>query len=115
MQGHYILYANEFTLLKRLNKRFRRGDTWEKGNIERCINAFDNYITEHKIITDEKSIDDVVKENAEKSGVAPLADTFYTANEDNHFCCGVQINGTYQKTPFVHYYWSKLCRQIYDF
>jgi hypothetical protein len=45
---HYILYASKTILLKRLNKRLRRGDIWAKRNIDRCINAFDNYITETK-------------------------------------------------------------------
>lgn len=71
---HFILYASKTTLLKRLNKRLRRGDTWAKRNIERCINAFDNYITEFRIITDEKSIDDVVEEIAEESGLTLLPD-----------------------------------------
>jgi len=71
---HFILYANRATLLKRLNRRIERGDTWAKRNIDRCINAFDNYITEMKIMTDDKSIDDVVEEIAEKSGLTLLPD-----------------------------------------
>lgn len=71
---HYILYANKTTLLKKLNRRLQRGDTWAKRNIDRCINAFDNHITEIKIITDEKSIDDVVEEIADKSGINLLPD-----------------------------------------
>ena len=69
---HYILYANKATLLKRLNKRFDRGETWGKRNIDRCIHAFDHEITETKIMTDDKSIDEVVEEIAEKSGLTLL-------------------------------------------
>jgi len=71
---HFILYAGKTTLQKRLNKRLERGETWGKRNIDRCIYAFDNYITETKIITDEKSIDDIVEEIAEKSGLVLIPD-----------------------------------------
>ena len=71
---HFILYASKATLLKRLNKRFEGGRTWAKRNIDRCIHAFDHVITETKIMTDEKSIDDVVEEIAAKSGVTLLPD-----------------------------------------
>lgn len=71
---HFILYAHKTTLLKRLNRRLERGETWAKRNIDRCIHAFDNHITEIKIITDEKSIDEVVEEIADQSGVNLLPD-----------------------------------------
>lgn len=71
---HYILYASKETLLKRLNMRIRTGDTWAKRSIDRCINAFDNYIMEEKIMTDEKSIDDIVEEIAKKSNLNLILD-----------------------------------------
>lgn len=43
-------------------------------HIDRCIHAFDHVITETKIMTDEKSIDDVVEEIAAKSGITLLPD-----------------------------------------
>lgn len=66
---HYILYADKETILNRLNKRLRRGDTWAKSQIDQCIYAFNNDITEEKIITDNRSIDSVVDEIAKKSGL----------------------------------------------
>jgi len=72
---HYILYADKETILKRLNKRFERGDTWAKSQIDRCIYAFNHAITEEKIITDNKSIDSVVDEIAKKSALTLLPDS----------------------------------------
>lgn len=71
---HYILYAEKDTLEKRLNKRLERGDTWAKTQIDRCIYAFNHSIKEEKIITDNKSIDNIVEELAEKSGLTLLSD-----------------------------------------
>lgn len=71
---HYILYAGKETLLKRLNKRLERGDTWAKAQIDRCIYAFDNDITEEKIITDGRSIDSIVEEIVGRSGLTLSAD-----------------------------------------
>ncbi|MDX8046767.1 AAA family ATPase [Gracilibacillus sp. S3-1-1] len=71
---HYILYADKSTLLKRLNKRLERGETWAKSQIDPCIEIFNTEITEEKIITDNKSIDSVVEEIAKRSGVNLLPD-----------------------------------------
>lgn len=71
---HYILYANRETLLKRLNKRLKRGETWAKAQIDSCIEAFDKKITEEKIITDNRSIDYVVEEIAKRSQLTLLPD-----------------------------------------
>jgi hypothetical protein len=57
-----------------LDKRISRKDTCAKSNIDHCIKAFDNDIIESKIITDEKSIDDVVEEIAEKSELTIIPD-----------------------------------------
>ncbi|WP_368654971.1 AAA family ATPase [Ornithinibacillus sp. 4-3] len=71
---HFILYADKNTLLKRLNKRLERGETWAKSQIDRCIEVFNTEITEEKIITDNKSIDFVVEEIAKRSGMSLLLD-----------------------------------------
>ncbi len=61
-------------VLKRLNKRLERGETWAKSQIDSCIKVFDTEITEEKIITDNRNIDYVVKEIAKRSGVTLLLD-----------------------------------------
>ncbi|MGJ0846324.1 AAA family ATPase [Tissierella praeacuta] len=71
---HYILYADKETILKRLNKRLERGETWAKSKIDRCIEVFNTEITEEKIITDNRSIDYVVEEIAKRSGITLLPD-----------------------------------------
>lgn len=71
---HYILYANKETILKRLNKRLARGETWAKTQVDRCIHAFNHEITEEKIVTDNKSVDAVVEEIATRSELPILPD-----------------------------------------
>ena len=71
---HYILYADKATLIKRLNKRLARGETWAKAQIDRCLHAFNTDITEHRIVTDSRSVDSIVEEIAERSGIALLPD-----------------------------------------
>lgn len=71
---HYILYADKTTILKRLNKRLERGETWAKAQVDRCIHAFNTEITEEKIITDDKSVDEVVEEIAYRSNLKLLPD-----------------------------------------
>ncbi|WP_066190463.1 MULTISPECIES: AAA family ATPase [Gracilibacillus] len=71
---HYILYADKNTLLKRLNKRLERGDTWTKAQVDHCIHAFNTDITEEKIITDNQRIDEIVEEIAARSDVRLLPD-----------------------------------------
>lgn len=71
---HYILYAEKKTIEKRLNKRIERGNTWAKQQTDRCIYAFHHDITEEKIITDNRSIDSIVEELAQKSGLTLLED-----------------------------------------
>lgn len=71
---HYILYADKETILKRLNKRLERGETWAKLQIDCCIEAFNTTITEEKIVTDNRSIDYVVEDIAKRSGVTLLSD-----------------------------------------
>lgn len=71
---HYILYADRETIVKRLNKRLERGETWAKLQIDRCLHAFGQHITEEKIMTDNRSIDSIVEEIAARSGLALAAD-----------------------------------------
>ncbi len=59
---HIILYASRETLLKRLSKRLSQGETWAKNRINTCLECFDNYITETKIMTDNLSVDEVINE-----------------------------------------------------
>lgn len=66
---HLILYADKETLIKRLNKRLERGETWAKAQIDRCIEAFTHTITEEKIRTDNLAIGDVVEQVAQRSGL----------------------------------------------
>lgn len=75
---HYILSATKETITKRLRLRlatFLRKDTFALSSIDRCIYAFDHYITEEKIETDNRSIDDIVEEIAAKSGRTLPVDT----------------------------------------
>lgn len=66
---HYILYAERATLEKRLDKRLKRGETWAKAQIDRCLYAFNHHIPDEKIFTDHLSIDAVVQEIAARSGL----------------------------------------------
>ncbi|MDR0819272.1 MAG: AAA family ATPase [Oscillospiraceae bacterium] len=72
---HFILYASRETLLKRLNRRLERGNTWAKARIDRCVSAFDSVIVGEKIITDNLTIDAVVEEIAKRSGLELAPDT----------------------------------------
>jgi hypothetical protein len=71
---HFILYAEKKTIEKRLNKRFEWGNGWAKSQIDRCIYAFNHDITDEKIITDNKTVDTIVEELAEKSGLTLVID-----------------------------------------
>jgi len=71
---HFILYADKETIVKRLNKRLERGQTWAKAQIDTCIHAFDNIITEEKIMTDRRSIDDIVEEISARCEIMLLPD-----------------------------------------
>lgn len=66
---HYILDADRETLLKRLRSRLEGEKSWAAQQIDRCLLAFSKEITETKIMTDGKSIDEVVDEIAKQSGL----------------------------------------------
>lgn len=72
---HYILYAKKETLIKRLNKRFERGESFAKAQIDNCIEFFSNNITEKKIFTDNLNVDEVVEEVAKRSKLKLLKDS----------------------------------------
>ena len=69
---HFILYASKKEILRRL--RFRKprifgGDTFAVDSVDRCINSFDNLITEEKIDTENLSVDEVVSEISDRCGL----------------------------------------------
>lgn len=68
---HFILYASRETIIKHLKVRGlgRLRDSFALKSIDRCIYSFDNYITEEKIIADNKSPDEIVAEIAKKAGI----------------------------------------------
>lgn len=69
---HFILYASKKELMHRLRFRMSRifgGDTFAVRSIDRCINSFDNLITEEKIDTEYMSVDEVVNEIAQRCGL----------------------------------------------
>jgi chloramphenicol 3-O-phosphotransferase len=66
---HFILDASRETLLKRLNKRLDRGNTWAKAQIDRCLAAFKQEITEMKISTDNRAIDEIIADIAANCGL----------------------------------------------
>ncbi|NBI61846.1 tunicamycin resistance protein [Clostridiales bacterium] len=65
----FILYASKKTLLKRLAPRFESKRSWGAQQIDRCIKAFDNHITETKIYTDDLNIYQVVEKVASIAGL----------------------------------------------
>ena len=74
---HFILYADRATILKRLKSRSPfglRSESFAVNSIDRCIYSFDNHIKDVKIITDDKKIDEVVDEIAQKSDIKLTAD-----------------------------------------
>ncbi len=71
---HFILYAEKAVLLKRLASRLEGKSSWAAQQINRCITAFQEDITEIKIHTDHMSIFQVVETIGELSGVALLED-----------------------------------------
>jgi len=68
---HYILYASEETIMKRLKKRsIGKPDIFGVRSIKRCLHSFNNIITDTKIMTDNKSVDDVVYDIAKMCNVS---------------------------------------------
>ncbi|MDE7243930.1 MAG: AAA family ATPase [Oscillospiraceae bacterium] len=78
---HFILYASRETILKRLRLRTLwlntlRRESFAISAIPRCLDFFDNQVTEIKILTDDMTVDQVVASVADKSGLS------LTANSD---------------------------------
>lgn len=74
---HFILYASRETIIRRLKIRSLRGvdrESFAMNSIDRCIHSFDNYIKDIKIMTDDKKVDDVIEEIAQKSNINLLPD-----------------------------------------
>lgn len=71
---HFILYASEATLTKRLNKRFERPNSWPRQQIAACLYGFEHEVTERKIVTDALTVDEVVEEVAKLARVKLLPD-----------------------------------------
>ena len=68
---HYILYVSPDEIKRRLRKRSFgiRNEDFAIDAINRCVNSFDNHITDVKIHTDKMSIDEVVEKIAELAGL----------------------------------------------
>lgn len=74
---HFILYASREEIKRRLkirSFRFIGRESFAVNSIERCVTAFDNYITEIKIDTENMNIDEVVDKIAELSDLQLLLD-----------------------------------------
>jgi len=78
---HFILYLDKETIIKRLSRReFKSTKKLIKENgfgvnsIDRCIDSFDNYIKDEKINANNKNVDDIAEEIAEKSNIILSAD-----------------------------------------
>lgn len=71
---HFILYAEKATLLKRLASRLDGKNSWGAQQIDRCIRAFDEDITEVKLQTDNMNILQVVETISELAGISILED-----------------------------------------
>ncbi|MDR3310161.1 MAG: AAA family ATPase [Oscillospiraceae bacterium] len=66
---HVILSASRETLLRRLNKRLARGDTFAKSQIDVCLQAFAADVTEGKIETDALGDSEVAERIGEVCGI----------------------------------------------
>ncbi|WP_232695628.1 AAA family ATPase [Brevibacillus daliensis] len=73
--NHYIIYASKTELLRRLQSRGTSKTSWAAQQIDRCLAAFDQEITETIIHNDDKSISWTVEEIARQSGLTLLPDT----------------------------------------
>ena len=70
---HFILSATRETVLARLLGRGESADSWAAQHIDLCIDAYDRDITEVKIVTENRSVDDIASEILELSGCAAAA------------------------------------------
>lgn len=59
---HFILSATKQTIINRLVQRGDTADCWAAQHIDKCLAAFDTGISEVKISTDGKNIQDIASE-----------------------------------------------------
>ena len=71
---HFILYADRETLLRRLAFRLGGKKSWAARQIDRCIRAFDERITEIKIDTRNLDIGQTAEKIAGLAGIPLLED-----------------------------------------
>lgn len=72
--AHVILSASREVLLRRLASRFESERSWGAQQIERCLQAFDRDITEHKIYTDHLTVPQVAEQAAAVAGLTLAED-----------------------------------------
>lgn len=65
---HFILFASEATLNKRLNGRLESKNAWSRQQISRCVEAFSSDITEGCFDTDSMSVSQVAEYIAAQIG-----------------------------------------------
>lgn len=66
---HFILYASEKVILKRLHTRFEGKNSWAARKVRECIRAFDCDIPGIKIMTDNMGIEEITQQIGELSGI----------------------------------------------
>lgn len=71
---HFILWAGERTLRKRLASRWEGPGSWGAQQIDRCLRAFETAVTEEKINTDGLNIQQVVERVGTLCGLALAPD-----------------------------------------
>ena len=71
---HVILYAERETLLRRLRSRGEGSRSWAARQIDRCLLAFDQEITQHKLHTDRLDVSQVAEGAAALAGVTLAED-----------------------------------------
>ena len=71
---HVILYASRETLLQRLAARGEGRRSWAAQQIDRCLQAFEAEIREHRITTDHMTTQQVVQAVADCAGLSLTED-----------------------------------------
>jgi len=59
---HFILSATKQTIINRLIQRGNAENDWAAQHIDKCLNAFETDISDEKIDTENKSIDEIALE-----------------------------------------------------
>ena len=71
---HFILWAGEDTLKKRLASRLERPGSWGHRQIGRCLRAFETQVTEEKVDTDGLGIGQAAEKIGALCGLALAED-----------------------------------------